>query len=184
MKKLCLVLATLLLSASAASAATTIQKWNPGWDNLVEPLNYSKSSVGWSVNSATRNLSVTFTLVSATPSKAYQVGIAFFCTTFPASFGQFPTDTGVAGNCTTITRRDVTESQRMVKLGVVKTDIHGDGSLTVEVGPIAAGAYVLEFMARDGAGCGLSGDVGKGSDCKVDFQSPGPFRTAARITLP
>jgi hypothetical protein len=183
MKTIALV-AALILLGGLASAETTTQKWTAGWDNLGERLNYTKSNVSWSLNPTTRNLSLTFTLVGATPSKLYQVGITFFCATFPATFGQFPTDSGVPGNCTAITRRGVTESKQAVELGVVTTDINGDGSFTVVVGPITAGTYVLEFMARDGAGCSLSGGAGNGSDCSVDFQSPGPFRTATKIIVP
>ncbi len=118
------------------------------------------------------------------PGKLYQVGITFFCTTFPATFGQFLTDSGVPGDCTKITRRNVTEFQQAVELGVVTTDMNGDGSFTIAVGPVAPGNYSVEFMARDGAGCRLIGGAGEGSDCSVDFQSPGPFRTATKVIVP
>src|SRR3984893_10301170 len=104
MKRIILVVVALLLSASAASAAT-MQKWTAGWDNFVEPLNYTKSKITWSVNPTMHTLSVTFKLVGATPSKLYQVGIVPFCTTFPATFGQFPVDDG--GTDQSLTRQGV-----------------------------------------------------------------------------
>lgn len=183
MKKIFLLAGVLLLSVGAASAATT-QKWTAGWDNFGEPLNYTKSKVTWSVNSTKHTLSVTFTLAAANPSKLYQVGLNFFCTTFPVSFGQFPTDGG-GGTCSTITKQGVTKTVAAVELGVVTTDEHGNGTFTVVIGPIAAGTYDLEFQARDGAGCQLTGGAGNGADCYVDFQSPGPtFGDATTITIP
>ncbi len=163
----------------------TTQKWAAGWDNFGEPLNYIKSKIKWSVNPTTSKLSVTYTLVGARPSKLYQVGINFFCTTFPPTFGQFPNDAPGGGTCGSITRQGVTKTVTEVELGVVTTDIHGNGSFTVSVGPITAGTYDLEFMARDGAGCFLTGGAGNGSDCSLDFQSPGPtFGDSTTITIP
>jgi hypothetical protein len=182
MKKVLLALMALLLLASAASAATTL-KWAAGWDNFGEPLNFKKSKVAYSVNAKTRDLTVTFTLASANPNKLYQVGINFFCTTFPATFGNYPVDGG-GGTCNTITRQGVTLSITALELGVVTTDEHGKGSFKVVIGPIAPGSYVLEFQARDSAGCNLIGGDGN-SDCNDDFQSPGPtFGDTTTITIP
>jgi len=168
---------------TAAPTATT-HHWTAGWDNFSEPLDFTHSNVTWSVNSSTRKLTVTFKMVSATASKLYQVGVHIFCTTSPATFGQFQV-AGGAGACPAITRQGVTETIKAVEFGVVTTDIHGNGAFTVVVGPIASGTYNLEFDARDGAGCNLSGGAGNGSDCNVDFQSPGPtFGTATTITIP
>lgn len=76
----------------------------------------------------------------------------------------------------------MTESIVAVEFGVVTTDINGNRSFTVSVGPIVSGTYNLEFDARDGPGCNLTGG---GSDCAVDFQSPGPtFGDATTITVP
>jgi hypothetical protein len=183
MKRILLVMGALLLSASAVSAAATMQKWTAGWDNFGEPLNYKKSKISWSVSPTKSTLSVTFKLVGATPSKLYQIGIVFYCTTFPATFGQFPV-VGGGGTCQPATRQGLTETIAGVELGVVTTDLHGNGSFALVVGPIAAGTYVLEFFANDGAGCNLIGGAGQGSDCAVDFQSPGPFGTATTITVP
>jgi hypothetical protein len=182
MKRIFLQAAALALLASSAFATTL--KWTAGWDNFGEPLNYKKSKVSYSVDAAKSTLTVTFTLASATPNKLYQVGINFFCTTFPATFGNFPVDGG-GGTCGTITRQGVTKAVAAVELGVVTTDEHGNGSFKVVVGPIANGSYVLEFQARNGAGCNLIGGAGNGSDCPDDFQSPGPtFGDTVTITVP
>jgi hypothetical protein len=69
-----------------------------------------------------------------------------------------------------------------VTAGVVTTDINGNGSFTVVIGPIAAGTYDLEFYARGGAG---SGPICVPSCPLVEFQSPGPtFGDATAITIP
>jgi len=170
----------ILLLAATASAATT-QQWFLGWDNFSEPLNLSKSNVRWSV-STSRKLAVTFSLVGAKPTKEYQVSINFFCSIFPGTFGQFPTDGG-GGACQSLTRQGVTRDSAEVELGVVLTDIHGNGSFTVVIGPVPSGTYELEFFARDGAGCNVNGGGGLAA-CPVDFQSPGPFGTATTITIP
>lgn len=183
MIRIMLLLASVtLLAAVAASAATTTQPWTLGWDNFGEPLNHTKSNIKWSVSPA-RKLTVTFTLAGARPSKLYQVGLNFFCSTFPGTFGQFPNENG-AGACQPLTRQGVTKDSAAVEVGVVTTDINGNGSFTVVIGPVSSGTYELEFQARDGAGCDLTGGAGNGSDCAVDFQSPGPFGTATTITVP
>jgi hypothetical protein len=168
--------------AAQASAQTTTQDWTAGWDNFSEPLDFSHSNVKWSV-SASRKLTVTFTLAKATPNKLYQVGAHIFCTTFPPTFGQFPANGAGGGNCFTMTRQGVTQSVVGIEMGVVTTDIHGNGSFKVVVGPIAAGTYDLEFTVRNGAGCNLIGG-GSGSVCAVDFQSPGPFGTGTTVVVP
>jgi hypothetical protein len=184
MKRVFLLAGVLLVSAIGVSATTT-QKWTAGWDNFSEPLNFTKSNIKWSVNSTTHKLTVTFKLAGATPSKLYQVSIHFFCTTFPPTFGQFPTESN-NGACVAITRQGVTASVAAVELGVVTTDINGNGTFAVVVGPVAPGTYTLEFIARNGAGCGLVG----GGPCDVDhaeadFQSPGPtFGDTTTITIP
>ena len=184
MKQLWIV--ALLLSANAAFGATTNQKWTAGWDNFGEPLNYTKSKVSWSVNATTKKLTVTYTLVSATPSKLYQVDLAFFCSTFASTFGQFPVQGFSSGdNCQTVTRQGVTASAVFAEVGVVTTDMNGNGVFAFSIGPIASGTYNVEFRALDGAGCALTGGAGNGSDCAVDFQSPGPtFGDTTTITIP
>jgi hypothetical protein len=186
MKRIFLLAAALLLAAGTAFAAATMQKWTAGWDNFGEPLNYTKSKISWSVNATTHKLSVTYTLVGATPSKLYQVDLSIFCSTFPSTFGQFPVQGLGAGNtCQTATRQGVTASAAYVEVGVVTTDLHGNGSFAVMVGPVPSGTYDVEFRALDGAGCGLTGGAGNGSDCAADFQSPGPkFGDTTAITVP
>ena len=184
MKRMMLSLASgILLVAVTSSAATTTQEFVAGWDNFGEPLNLAKSNVKWSVSATTGKLSVTYTLVGARPTKLYQVSINFFCSTFPATFGQFPTD-GAGGPCQPLTRQGVTKDSAEIEVGVVTTDIHGNGTLTVVMGPVPAGTYELEFFARDGAGRNVNGGAGNGSDCAVDFQSPGTFGTETTITVP
>ena len=162
-------------------AGNNTQKWKLGWDNFKEPIDLARSNIKWSVSS-NHELTVTFDLVSATPNKLYQVSINFFCNTFPANFGQFPTDGG-GGACQPLTRQHKTKKSAEVELGVVRTDINGNGSLTVVIGPVASGKYVLEFFARDGAGCNVNGGCGT-TNCAVDFQSPGPFGHGTTINVP
>ena len=99
-----------LLAAVMASAATTTQQWTLGWDNFGEPLNLTKSKIKWSV-SPTRKLTVTFGLVGAKATKLYQVGINFFCETFPATFGQFSTNFGKATVSPSHDRQRVTKDR-------------------------------------------------------------------------
>lgn len=175
-----LLTAALFLSAGPASAAKTLQ-WTAGWDNFNEPLDFTNSNITGSVNSTAKTINVTFNLVGARPSKLYQVGATFFCTTFPATFGQFPNDTPGGGSCVAGTRQGVTKTTAGVEFGVVTTDINGNGSFSVVVGPIAPGTYRLELHARNGAGCYL---LGGGGDCNLDFQSPGPiFGTAITVKI-
>jgi hypothetical protein len=185
MKRMFTVAAAFLLSASAVSASTVTQKWTAGWDVFNEPLNYKKSKLQWSV-SPSRKLTVTYTLVGATPSKLYQVDLDIFCTTFPSTFGQFPVlGLGPGNTCQTITRQGVTASAAFVEVGVVATDLFGNGSFKVVVGPVPSGTYNLEFGVHNGAGCGFIGGEGcVQDDEEVDFQSPGPFGTATTITVP
>src|SRR2546430_13014034 len=175
MKRIFLVVASLLLSATASA---TTEKWTAGWDNFSEPLNFTSSNITWSVSATTRKLTVTFNLVGATHNKLYQVGVHIFCSTFPKTFGQFPS--GPGGACTSITRQGVTRSVTAVEFGVVTTDIHGNGRFTVVVGPIASGTYDLEFDARNGAGCGLTGGGGETTSVSGGgFQSPAPKSATA-----
>ena len=183
MKKTALLAIALLLSVCTVSAQITKQSWTTGWDNFGEPLDLTHSNVAWSVSLA-RKLTVTFTLAKATPNKLYQVGAHIYCTTFPADFGQFPANGAGGGNCFTMARQGVTQSVVAIEMGVVTTDIHGNGSFKVVVGPIVSSTYDLEFTVRNGAGCNLTGGAGNGSDCAVDFQSPGPFGTTTTMVVP
>src|SRR4029077_5123498 len=184
MKRIFLLALALLLSAGTASATT--EKWTAGWDNFSEPLDFTHSNITWSVSATTHKLTATVRLVVATPTNLYQMSLNFFCTTFPATFGQFPTERNSDGTCITATRQGVTASIAEVEVGVVTTDIHGNGTFTVVIGPITAGTYHLEFFARNGAGCDVNGGGGNSTaTCEADFQSPGPkFGTAAVIIVP
>lgn len=169
-----------LLDTSEAPAVATIQPFTTGWDIFNEPLNLAKSNVKWTPGN--HKLTVVYKLAGARPSKLYQVALNFFCTTFPATFGQFPTDGG-GGACFSLTRQGVTKLAAEVEVGVVTTDLHGNGSFTVAITPVPSGTYQIEFYVRDGAGCNLSGGSGT-SGCSVDFQSPGPWGTATTVTIP
>jgi hypothetical protein len=181
MKTMYAVSAVLILWTSMASA--TSQKWTAGYDNFNEPLNYKKSKVTWSVSAS--KLTITYTLIGATPGKLYQVDLEIFCTTFPTTFGQFPV---LDGNpCVSATRQGVTATSAFVEVGVVTTDMNGNGSFRIVVGPVAAGTYNVEFRVLDGAGAGLIGGAGQGAcwdDENVDFQSPGPYGTTTTIVVP
>src|ERR1700722_11384210 len=177
MKKLGIAL-LFLMSVGCAFASTTTLKWQPGWGNLDEPLNYSKSKVTWSVNSAKRTLTVKYTLVGATPNKLYGAGVGIFCKTFASTFGQFPVGFVTNGDCDSFTFQGVTATAAGADFAAVLTDINGDGSVSIVVGPITAGTYDIEFAIADpAAGCGGNGGV--------DFQAPGPkFGESATITIP
>ena len=180
LKRVITTAAVLALAIGSASPAKTLS-WAAGWDNLTEPLNYTTSSVVYSVSQA-NDLSVTYTLNGATPNKLYQVAIIFFnqCPTPPASFGTYPETAD--SSCTPYTRQGVTASTSNTEIGVVTTDASGDGSTALTVGPLTAGSYKVEFIARDGAGCVVSGGGGGGN---VDFQSPGPdFATTTTVKVP
>ena len=185
MKKTLAVAAALVLLAGI-SAAGTKEKWTAGWDNFGVPLNYSKSSVKWSVAPAKKKITVKVTLVGGMPDNLYQVALNFFCSTFPSTFGQFPTEDNGDGSCITISRQGVSENIAEVELGVVLTDMNGNGSFSVVIGPVPSGTYSLEFFVRNGVGCDYIG----GAPCEIpyspaDYQSPGPtFGDATTITVP
>jgi hypothetical protein len=189
MNRIAVVFAIVTLLAATASAqaplTATTQKWTAGWDNFSATLNYTNSKVIWSVNATTKKITFTFNLVGATPHQLYQVALNFFCTTFPATFGQFPNDQG-AGACVSLTRQGVTKTVAEVELGVIATDIHGNGKYSVVVGPVASGTYELEFFTRNGAGCDfLNGGPCDVTHAEADFQSPGPtFGDATTINVP
>ena len=184
MKRLSLVLAVLLIAGGAASAATT-QKFTAGWDNFGAQLNYSLSHVTWSVNSTTKNVTISYTLVGAVPTSLYQMSLNFYCTTFPLDFGQFPIDGPFDGTCTSLTRQGVTKTVAETEIGVILTDKNGKGSVSVVIGPVQTGTYEVTFFVRNAAGCNVSGGGGNsGTVCEADFQSPGPFGTPTTIVVP
>ena|SRR6266550_3865566 len=75
MKRIFLVVASLLLSATASA---TTEKWTAGWDNFSEPLNFTSSNITWSVSATTRKLTVTFNLVGATHRSVFTSSAARF----------------------------------------------------------------------------------------------------------
>ena len=143
------------------------QRWTAGFDVFAEPLDLTHSNIVWSLNPSTKTLTVSFLLVHAN------------------TFGQFP-NTNPSSSCTPLTRQGVTKSATAVEFGVVRTDINGNGTFDVDIGPIASGVYSLEFTARNGAGCNVNGGGGNPPIiCGADFQSPGPtFGNAVTITVP
>lgn len=155
--------------------------WQQGWDDFGQPLNLAKSHVSYSINATTRHVTLTYFLVGSQVDHAYQVGIHVFCTTFAKKFGRFPVPGAPA--CGSLTRQGVTKTANAVEFGAIITDAKGNGSVTVDVGAVAAGTYTLEFDVRDGAGCDVTGGGGSG-ECPVGYQSPGPFGTGATLVVP
>lgn len=172
----------LVSSAMAVSIPKRITaKLFAGWDKFTEPLDFTYSNVVWTLNPTAKTLNVSFFLVNAQPRKLYQVGAHFFCSTFPAAFGQIPNDNAAGGTCETFTRQSVTKQVAKFEFGVVTTDTEGNGRFDIEIGPIDPATYRLQFVVRDGAGCMLTGDI----NCDVDFQSTGAtFGTATTIIVP
>jgi hypothetical protein len=182
MKRMFMVLTSVLSTCFAYGQ--TKQAFTAGWDIFDESLNYSKSSLTWSVHSKPNKLVVTNRLVGATPNKLYEVGIVIFCATFPDTFGQLPVWGLVSNTCRTETRQGVTKTLAYVDVGVVTTDRFGNGSFSRQISPVPAGTYDVEFFVRNGAGCNLAGG-GNNTTCAVDFQSPGPtFGDSTTITVP
>jgi hypothetical protein len=175
------ILAALTFLSLGTAAAAKVQPFTAGWDNFNEPLNYANSNVKWSYSPKTKALSVTFNLVGATPSKAYQTSIVIFCTTEPPNFGRFPVASGSPGSCQSITRQGVTAQSVAAEVGAIVTDSSGNGSMTVSTGALPMGTFKVEFTVRDGVGCNLTG--GNASACNLDFQSPGPFDTTSHFTV-
>lgn len=70
----------------------------------------------------------------------------------------------------------MTKTVAEFEIGVVTTDIHGNGKYSVVIGPVPSGTYELEFFARNGAGCLLvNGGPCDANHAEADFQSPGPI---------
>lgn len=175
--------AALLISGNVASAQRLA--FTSGWDNFNEPLDYKKSYVVYSINQASHQLKVAYSLHGATPTKLYQAALAIFnaCPNPPGFFGNFGEDSTYG--CDRYTRQGVEATTTSVEFGAILTDLKGNGITTVVINNIASGLYKLEFVVRDGAGCGVSGGAGNGNDCYVDFQSPGPiFADTVAITIP
>ena len=79
----------------------------------------------------------------------------------------------------------MTKTVAEFEIGVVTTDIHGNGKYSVVIGPVPSGTYELEFFARNGAGCLLvNGGPCDANHAEADFQSPGPFGSETKITVP
>src|ERR1700751_1407475 len=139
------ILAVVSVLASGISSATTLkQAWTPGWNKFHEPLNYKKSYVEWSVTGS--NLTVTYGLIGATPTKMYQVAVQFFCTTFPSTFGQFPVAENSDGRCISDTQQGVAKTVAAAEVAGILTDEHGNGSARIVIQSVAPGTYDLEFV--------------------------------------
>jgi hypothetical protein len=170
--------AGLALIAGRAFAAEL--PWADGWDKFTEPLNTSTSFVHWSLSPENPFLTVTYQMNGAAPNKLYQVGIHLEnCRKTIPSFGQF----SALGPCGAITRQGVTRTVLAFEFGVVLADEFGNGSFAVTVGPIAAGAYTLQFTVRNGAGCNVTGGGGS-AVCAVDFQAPNHFGKTITLMVP
>jgi hypothetical protein len=169
------------LALIAGRAVASELPWATGWDIFTEPLKKSTSFVHWSLSPQNPFLTVTYRLNGATPTKLYQVGIHLEnCRKTIARFGQFP----ATAACQAITRQGVTRTVEAFEFGVVLTDVFGDGSFAVTVGPIAAGTYTLQFNVRNGAGCNVTGGGSGAAVCDVDFQAPNHFGSTITLKIP
>jgi hypothetical protein len=83
-----------------------------------------------------------------------------------------------------MTREMTTASAAAIELAVILTDANGNGTVAVDIGPIASGTYNSEFHRRDAAGCDGVGGVTGAPAWAVDFQVPGPFAKTAKIVFP
>ena len=110
MKRKILVAAALFLTAAAASATTL--KWTAGWDNFSEPLNYKKSKVTFSVNATTKKLTVTYTLVSATPASCIRSIWLSSAPRLPAPSASSPSK---ASSAATIANRSLARESRLAQ---------------------------------------------------------------------
>ena len=80
------------LATIAEPAQSTSQEFTAGWDNFSEFFNFTKRQCEASVSGTTKKL----TLNGTKPSELFQVVLNFYCSTFPATFGQFPMRTVLA----------------------------------------------------------------------------------------
>lgn len=163
-------LCAFLFVTSGASAGAL--KWGSGWAGVNETLNYTESYVSYDYFSASKYLRVTYSFIGAKPKKLYQVGVHIYCNTPIAAFGQFSTNTK---SCVSHTIDGVTKSVDSVELGMVLTDAGGNGSFEVNVGPLKAGTYNVQFSVRTDAGCYMSGYPASSPKCAVIFSAPAGF---------
>jgi hypothetical protein len=121
----------------AASAQTTTQEWTTGWDNFGEPLDLTHSNIKWSVSGGNAQIDGHLYVGRDDAQQALPGWYSDLLHHYSGTFGQFPTNPG-AGNCGQITKQGVTASVASVEMGVVTTDLRGNGSFKVVVGPIAS----------------------------------------------
>lgn len=176
MKKLfVLTVALFFISASGAAIART-QAWVAGYALFAEPLDYANSGIEWRVDQTNKLMTIVYTLKGAVPNKLYQVGVLLRKPNCHLTFGNYPT-----GGCTRRVYQGVIRWARNAEFGVVTTDMFGNGTFRVTVGPIASGRYAVKFFARDGAGQKLIG--GRTDTVYECFQSPGPFGTFTTVLI-
>lgn len=165
-----------------------LMRLTPGWDVFDVPLDYRRSGIVWTLDPSKKTLTVAVTLVGSTPTALHQISLHFFCKTFPGNFGQFQIGTtGDPVECMSITRQGVTRTVTGAEVAVVMTDRNGNGTTTVEIGPIAKGSYRVEYVVRSGAGCGVAGGGidGPAQICPSIYQAPGAtFGNTWNFTMP
>lgn len=189
MRTLSLALVAALSISSIASVPATAhpcdrsptdvqQYWSPGWSELTEPLNFSRSKVLWHVSN--HALSIKYVLKGATPSAQYQVGMHVSCNSLGSTtfFGTFPTS-----SCNLDDVQGTTALHYAVELGAVTTDRYGNGCFAVWVSPIASGAYSVKFHTRISVGHNLANGFDHPGAAAVPFQSPGPFGARTSIVI-
>ena len=165
---------TTLLCMSAWAAPTTLS-WNPGWDDLGQPLNYTQSNVTYDFLTTT-NLQVTYHIVGSNPNSEIGLGIHQFLPSLGAcaspTFGQFFPTPG----CGEIMRQGNTAIVVAFELGSALSDGSGNADLTVVVNNLLPGTYNLEFNARNGAPCPPF--------CDVMYQSGALFGDYVTLNVP
>ena len=142
--------------------------WQYGWDGFSGPMNFSESTLIWSLSGST--LHVSAAIFGAIPNTQYTIGLELFYAVARqcrSGFGQFG-----LGACLEVTRQGVTtwedDTNRASGIGTIFTNGSGIGTLSLSITGVATGVYDLGFYAQDGS---------------INFQAPGPFGTGIPLTV-
>lgn len=174
------IVSIVLVLVTTLSAGAGTLKWGGGWSETNEQINFSDSYVSYDYFKSSRFLRVTYYLSGAKPKKLHQVGMHFYCTTPIQKFGQFSAN---AKSCVSYTLGGVTKSVDSFEFGVILTDIDGNGSFEVNIGPLNPGVYKIQFTARLDAGCYMSGYPSPYQKCSVVFSAPGKFGNSISLIV-